>query len=62
MVYQIFPDRYRRDAAWRERCEHVLEQPKAGIPRRIVEDWDELPAMSAQKTAPSQAGISMAAP
>ena len=43
MVYQIFPDRYRRDAAWRERCEHVLEQPKAGIPRRIVEDWDEPP-------------------
>ena len=43
MVYQIFPDRYRRDAAWRERCERVIEQPKAGIPRRIVEDWDEPP-------------------
>ncbi len=42
MVYQIFPDRYRRDAAWRERAQRVLNNPK-GLPRRIVEDWDEPP-------------------
>ena len=44
MVYQIFPDRYRRDPAWRERCERALaEHPTKGVPRRIVEDWNEPP-------------------
>ncbi|QWT17141.1 glycoside hydrolase family 13 protein [Collinsella sp. zg1085] len=43
VVYQIFPDRYRRDAAWRERCQEVLAQPHAGIPRQLVEAWDEPP-------------------
>lgn len=44
MVYQIFPDRYRRDPQWRERCEKAIkEHPTKGIPRRIVEDWDEPP-------------------
>ncbi len=44
MVYQIFPDRYRRDPAWRERCKAALERPNEGVPRRIVDDWDEPPA------------------
>ena len=44
MVYQIFPDRYRRDPAWHERCERALvEHPTKGVPRRIVEDWNEPP-------------------
>ena len=43
MVYQIFPDRYRRDDAWRDRCERALAEPHNGIPRRIVEDWNEPP-------------------
>ena len=43
MVYQIFPDRYRRDPQWRERCEKALAEPHNGIPRRIVEDWNEPP-------------------
>ncbi len=43
MVYQIFPDRYRRDAAWHERAERVVSTPRAGIGKRIVEDWNEPP-------------------
>lgn len=44
IVYQIFPDRYRRDPAWRERAGAALAAPHVGIPRRLVEDWDEPPA------------------
>ena len=40
MVYQIFPDRYRRDAAWRERTENALATQRGGIPRMLVEAWD----------------------
>ncbi len=43
MVYQIFPDRYRRDEGWLERSRAVVETPRAGIPRRLVEDWNEPP-------------------
>ena len=43
MVYQIFPDRYRRDAHWHERSEQALAGNRAGTPRRIVEDWNEPP-------------------
>ena len=39
MVYQIFPDRYRRDDAWRERTGAALAVPRGGIPRKLVEDW-----------------------
>ncbi|AEB07182.1 4-alpha-glucanotransferase [Coriobacterium glomerans PW2] len=44
IVYQIFPDRYRRDAGWRERTAAVLDRPRAGIARRLVEDWNEPPS------------------
>ena len=43
MVYQIFPDRYRRDERWRERTEAALAQPRAGVQRRMIEDWWEPP-------------------
>ena len=43
MVYQIFPDRYRRDPDWHERADKVLAKPHNGIGRRLVEDWDEPP-------------------
>ena len=39
MVYQIFPDRYRRDDAWRKRTENALATQRGGIPRELVEDW-----------------------
>lgn len=45
MVYQIFPDRYKRGADWRERTEAALSQERVGgVPRSLVEDWDEPPA------------------
>ena len=40
MVYQIFPDRYRRDANWRARTERALATQRGGIPRELVEDWN----------------------
>lgn len=43
MVYQIFPDRYRRDDAWRERTEAALAIPRNGVQRRLIEDWWEPP-------------------
>ena len=43
MVYQIFPDRYRRDPNWRERCEKVAAEPHNGYRRHVVEDWNEPP-------------------
>ena len=44
MVYQIFPDRYRRDAKWRERTEEAVSHRHKGISWRVVDDWDEPPA------------------
>ena len=43
MVYQIFPDRYARDAAWRHRTQPQIDKPRHGIKRRLVEDWSEPP-------------------
>ncbi|MGX8699506.1 MAG: alpha-amylase family glycosyl hydrolase, partial [bacterium] len=43
IVYQIFPDRFRRDADWRKRTEQALSTPRAGIERRLVEDWYQRP-------------------
>ncbi len=43
MVYQIFPDRYRRDEHWRERSEAALAKPRNGIRRKLIEDWTEPP-------------------
>ena len=44
LVYQIFPDRYRRDADWHERTEAAIAAHDGGVRGRIVEDWDEPPA------------------
>ena len=43
MVYQIFPDRYRRDEQWRERTEKALATPRKGVQRRLIDDWWEPP-------------------
>ena len=43
IVYQIFPDRFARDDAWRERAEASIDQDHKGIPRRIVDDWNAYP-------------------
>lgn len=43
MVYQIFPDRYRRDADWRERAVKEVEKPRRGPGKRIVWDWNTPP-------------------
>ena len=43
MVYQIFPDRYRRDADWHERAAEAISHRHKGIEWRLVEDWDEPP-------------------
>ena len=43
IVYQIFPDRYRRDEDWHERLEEAFEEPRNSADRRIVEDWDTPP-------------------
>ncbi|MDY2776923.1 MAG: 4-alpha-glucanotransferase [Collinsella sp.] len=43
MVYQIFPDRYARDANWRERAVNVVEQPRKGPGKRIIWDWNTPP-------------------
>lgn len=44
MVYQIFPDRYRRDPDWKRRCTEALKHQHKGIPRNLIEDWDEPPS------------------
>jgi 4-alpha-glucanotransferase len=38
IVYQIFPDRFARDDAWRERAEASIDKDHKGIPRRIVDE------------------------
>ena len=43
IVYQIFPDRYRRDEHWHERTEEAISHRHEGIRWRLVEDWDEPP-------------------
>lgn len=43
IVYQIFPDRYRRDAAWRARTEAALAEPRRGPARTLVDDWERTP-------------------
>ena len=43
IVYQIFPDRYKRDGAWRERCEAALARAHGKPERRIVDAWDTPP-------------------
>ena len=43
IVYQIFPDRYARDASWRERTQREVSKPRRGPQKRLVENWDEPP-------------------
>ena len=43
MVYQIFPDRYARDAAWRSRALPEVERDRKGPGKRIVWDWNTPP-------------------
>jgi 4-alpha-glucanotransferase len=43
IVYQIFPDRFARDDAWRERAEASIDKDHKGIPRRIVDEWNTYP-------------------
>ena len=44
LVYQIFPDRYRRGADWRTLAADALNKPKNGPARRLVEEWDTVPS------------------
>jgi 4-alpha-glucanotransferase len=44
IVYQIFPDRYRRGPGWRELCERSLGQHRNGPDRVLRRDWYETPA------------------
>ena len=57
IVYQIFPDRYKRGADWRERAEagaHLHEGNSsdgvAGTKRRLVEDWGREPFYEKDET------------
>lgn len=43
IVYQIFPDRFSRDAHWRERAEAAADQKRCGPQKSIVSDWYETP-------------------
>lgn len=43
IVYQIFPDRFKRGKDWRERAEASLSRERKGPERRIVEDWNTPP-------------------
>ncbi|EHF02916.1 hypothetical protein HMPREF1008_00561 [Olsenella sp. oral taxon 809 str. F0356] len=43
IVYQIFPDRFRRGSDWEGRVHDALDKPRRGPERRLVEDWDEYP-------------------
>ena len=43
IVYQIFPDRYRRDEAWLERARPVVDAPRKGPGKHLVMDWDKPP-------------------
>ena len=39
IVYQIFPDRYRRGAGWEKQVAAAMELHKNGPRRRFIEDW-----------------------
>lgn len=50
LVYQIFPDRYRRGQDWRSLAEAALKKGRRGPERRLVEDWDSVPFYSRDAT------------
>lgn len=39
LAYQIFPDRFARDEAWRERTAAECAKPRRGSSKQLVEDW-----------------------
>ena len=39
LAYQIFPDRFARDDAWRERTAAECAKPRRGSSKQLVEDW-----------------------
>ena len=41
IVYQIFPDRYNRDAKWKQRAEKALKGHANGPRRTLAESWDK---------------------
>lgn len=43
ILYQIFPDRFARDAAWQERGEHMI-QHAGGVERTMEPDWSKTPS------------------
>lgn len=43
IVYQIFPDRYRRDPAWLQRAKPVVDAPRKGPGKHLVMDWNTPP-------------------
>ena len=43
LVYQIFPDRYRRGPDWKKLTEAALKTPRKGPARRLCADWDKTP-------------------
>lgn len=43
VVYQIFPDRFARDDAWRARAEAAIDSQHKGLQRHLVEDWSIAP-------------------
>lgn len=50
IVYQIFPDRYRRDPNWRARCEEALAAGRRGPGKKLVEDWNTPPVYERDET------------
>lgn len=44
IVYQIFPDRFNRDAQWEERCREALARPHKGVARVLVDNWNTYPS------------------
>ena len=43
LVYQIFPDRYRRGGDWKELTGAALAEKRKGPARRLCADWDKTP-------------------
>ena len=39
LAYQIFPDRFARDDAWRERTAAECAKPRCGSSKQLIEDW-----------------------
>ncbi len=44
VVYQIFPDRFRRGSDWKELADAALKQKRRGPGRRLVQSWNATPS------------------